>query len=50
VVDLPPSSTIDRVVIREDQSKGQRVRAFAVEVQIAGSWVSFLNGTGIGNK
>lgn len=49
-IQLPASSTIDRVVIREDQSKGQRIRSFVVEVQVSGSWVSFLNGTGVGNK
>eukprot|EP01129_Flabellula_baltica_P002831 TRINITY_DN12731_c0_g1_i2.p1 TRINITY_DN12731_c0_g1~~TRINITY_DN12731_c0_g1_i2.p1 ORF type:complete len:290 (-),score=66.72 TRINITY_DN12731_c0_g1_i2:28-897(-) len=47
--------TIDRVVIQEDQRKGQRIRAYSIEALIItgdgkGSWVPFSKGTSVGNK
>ena len=43
-------ATIDRVVIRENQKFGQRIRAWHVEAQVGGSWQPFGNGTGVGNR
>eukprot|EP00933_Yihiella_yeosuensis_P015404 TRINITY_DN13443_c0_g2_i1.p1 TRINITY_DN13443_c0_g2~~TRINITY_DN13443_c0_g2_i1.p1 ORF type:complete len:486 (+),score=82.37 TRINITY_DN13443_c0_g2_i1:23-1459(+) len=51
---LPENSPpIDRVMIREDLTKGQRVRDFQVEYQSddeAGKWKTFSEGHSIGNK
>lgn len=44
--------TIDRVVLREDQTEGQSIRGWSVQAQLAPSanWVVLVNGTSIGNK
>lgn len=47
---LPIGQTIDRVVLREDQKFGQRIRAWKVEAEIQGEWHLFGNGTGVGNR
>eukprot|EP00037_Helgoeca_nana_P011787 m.105977 g.105977 ORF g.105977 m.105977 type:complete len:306 (-) comp21053_c0_seq3:145-1062(-) len=47
---LPSGATVDRVVIREDQSHGQLIRSFVVEVLKGTAWVPFVTGTGVGNK
>ena len=47
---LPSATTIDRVVLREDQSQGQRVRAYTIEVETTGKWTQVATGTGIGNR
>eukprot|EP00933_Yihiella_yeosuensis_P015403 TRINITY_DN13443_c0_g1_i1.p1 TRINITY_DN13443_c0_g1~~TRINITY_DN13443_c0_g1_i1.p1 ORF type:complete len:477 (+),score=78.65 TRINITY_DN13443_c0_g1_i1:62-1492(+) len=48
---LPADSPqIDRVMIREDLTKGQRVRNFQVEYEHNGKWVVFSKGQSIGNK
>ena len=47
---LPAGAVIDRVQIREDQSQGQRVRSFQVEVQVGSAWQPFITGTGVGNR
>ena len=48
-------TTIDRSVIQEDQSKGQVIRAYTVDLQLANSttqddWVTVAEGTSVGNK
>ena len=43
-------ATIDRVVIRENQKFGQRIRGWHVEAQVGGSWQPFGNGVGVGNR
>ena len=47
--------TIDRSVIQEDQTRGQVIRAYTVNVQLANStvnddWVTVAEGTSVGNK
>ena len=44
------TTKIDRVVMREDQSQGQRVRAYTVEAQVDGVWMPLVTGDGIGNR
>lgn len=45
-------TAVDRVQIREDQTTGQRIRAYTVEAQSAGSgaWTTVASGTSVGNK
>lgn len=42
--------TIDRVVIQEDITKGERVRTYTVEGLVAGVWKPLARGTAIGHK
>ena len=44
------STLIDRVVIREDQREGQRVRNFSVSVRVGESWTVVKEGQSIGHK
>jgi alpha-L-fucosidase len=46
---------VDRSVIQEDQTKGQVIRAYTVDVQLAKGanatqWITVAQGTSIGNK
>lgn len=46
-------TTVDRVVVREDQTEGQAIRAYQVLAQLDGpssAWVGLVNGTSMGNK
>jgi alpha-L-fucosidase len=45
-------TTIDRLVLREDQQHGQLIRAYQIDIQIkvGDPWLFLLNGTSIGNK
>jgi hypothetical protein len=47
--------TVDRSVIQEDQTHGQVIRAYTIDVQLVNSiednkWITVANGTSIGNK
>lgn len=44
---LSAATAVDRVVLRENQKYGQRVRQYQVEYQAPGSpeWMPFSNGT-----
>ena len=47
--------TVDRSVIQEDQTQGQVVRSYTVDVQFANAtnttqWITVAQGTSIGNK
>ena len=47
--------TVDRSVIREDQTQGQVIREYIVEIHLANStdadqWITVANGTSVGNK
>ncbi len=44
------SGAIDRVVMTEDQSKGQFLISYLLEVQVGGAWQAFSSGTTIGSK
>eukprot|EP01123_Difflugia_compressa_P004570 TRINITY_DN16005_c0_g1_i1.p1 TRINITY_DN16005_c0_g1~~TRINITY_DN16005_c0_g1_i1.p1 ORF type:complete len:461 (+),score=96.01 TRINITY_DN16005_c0_g1_i1:179-1384(+) len=50
ILNLKSEAQIDRVIIQEDISLGQRVRAYLVEGFIGGVWTKVSNGTSIGNK
>jgi len=42
---------VDRIVIREDQTRGQRILAYGVSIQFPNGTTSFFsNGTSVGNK
>jgi alpha-L-fucosidase len=49
---LPAAVTTDRLALQEDQSGGEQVWTYTVQVQLAGSgsWVAGGNGTAIGHK
>ncbi|XP_062507751.1 uncharacterized protein LOC134184152 isoform X2 [Corticium candelabrum] len=48
---INPPTTIDRIVLQEDQSQGQRVRTYNVSIStMSGLSASTVNGTSIGNK
>lgn len=50
-IPLPPASTLDRIVLAEEQAGGQFVVDYATEVLLAnGTWVPFSSGTTIGSK
>ena len=58
-ISMNPGSLVDRVVIREDISHGQRVRGWTLEAEVDGQWVptpyawgdvATSNGTGVGNR
>jgi hypothetical protein len=47
--------TVDRSVIQEDQTGGQVIRAYTVDIQLVNStnatqWITVANGTSVGNK
>jgi len=45
--------TIDRIVVREDQTEGQTINTWVVEAQMLsshGNWTQIANGTSMGNK
>ena len=47
--------TVDRSVIQEDQTQGQVIRAYTIDVKLADSsknnkWITVAHGTSIGNK
>jgi alpha-L-fucosidase len=45
--------TVDRSVIQEDQTNGQVIRAYTVDVQLVnatGEWITVAQGTSVGNK
>jgi|ERR1712130_379282 len=46
---VPTGHEVDRIVLREDQSTGQRILAFKVDVTLSGK-SEVVNGTAIGNK
>ena len=44
------TAEVDRVMIQEDITQGQRIRAFVVEYLVGGQWVPFSRGESVGNK
>ena len=44
--------TVDRSVIQEDQTKGQVIRGYTVDIQVTNTtqWITVANGTSVGNK
>jgi alpha-L-fucosidase len=47
--------TVDRSVIQEDQTQGQVIRAYTVDIQFANAtnstqWITVAQGTSVGNK
>jgi len=47
--------TVDRSVIQENQTRGQVIRAYTVDVQLANAteadqWITVAQGTSVGNK
>lgn len=42
--------SVDRSVLREDQSNGQVIRSYTIDVQQNNSWKRVAQGTSIGNK
>jgi hypothetical protein len=47
--------TVDRSVIQEDQTQGQVIRSYTVDIQLtngtnATEWTTVANGTSVGNK
>ena len=47
---LPSPDRIDHVILEEDCSAGQRVRAYRLEARAQGSWRTLGTGTAIGHK
>jgi alpha-L-fucosidase len=48
---LPQPATIDHVVIMEDIARGERIRAYTVEAQVAGDkWVKLAEDKSVGHK
>jgi alpha-L-fucosidase len=49
-LDLPGPTTVDHVIASEDITEGQRVRRYALEGLIGGSWEKIAEGSSIGHK
>ena len=49
-VTLAKATSIDRVRMEEDQTKGQLIISYRVEAKVGGSWVPFSSGVTIGAK
>jgi alpha-L-fucosidase len=47
---LPSPARIDHVILQEDCSAGQRVRAYRLEARAQGNWQTLGTGTAIGHK
>jgi len=47
---LPSAARIDHVILQEDSSAGQRVRAYHLEARVQGNWQMLGAGTAIGHK
>lgn len=47
---LPPGPSVDTVILQEDCSRGQRVRAYRLEAHTAHGWSKVGTGTAIGHK
>jgi alpha-L-fucosidase len=47
---LPSPTRIDHVILQEDCSTGQRVRAYRLEARAQGNWQILATGTAIGHK
>ena len=43
-------TTVDRVVLMEDQTNGQVIRSYGVYGKVAGEWMLLSNGTSVGHK
>lgn len=50
LVQFDAPQTIDRVVIREDQTEGQAIRGWSVQGEVGGKWTPLANGSSVGNK
>lgn len=50
VVQPSAPTKIDRVVLMEDITRGERVRRYALEAQVDGEWRPLAEGTAIGHK
>lgn len=46
----PSAEVIDRVILMEDLSGGERVREYVLEGRLAGAWRELCRGTAIGHK
>lgn len=49
-INLKRKIIVNTLLIREDISKGQRVREYSVEAKLNGKWEEIAGGTSIGNK
>jgi alpha-L-fucosidase len=50
-ISLPPGgSLIDRVMLQEDQTRGQFIVSYVVQVHAGGSWQPFSSGVSVGQK
>ena len=55
VLEFDAPLTVDRSVIQEDQTQGQVIRAYTVDVQLINGtnstqWITVAQGTSVGNK
>jgi alpha-L-fucosidase len=49
-LELPSPTRIDHVILQEDCSTGQRVRAYRLEARAQGNWQTLGAGTAVGHK
>jgi len=49
-IDIPITSPMDRISIRENQATGQRVMGYEVWAMVGGTWQQQLSGQSIGNR
>ena len=51
IISLPSSGAIiDRIMLQEDQSRGQFIVSYVVEAQVRGAWQPFSSGVSVGQK
>jgi len=49
-LNLSRKSEINTIILREEISKGQRIRKYCVEAKINGKWIPIAEGSSVGNK
>lgn len=50
VIALPAGGSVDRVLLQEDQSRGQLIISYVVEANVGGAWQPFSAGVTVGQK
>ncbi len=51
IIPLPATGVyIDRIMLQEDQTRGQLIASYVVEVQSGGVWLPFSHGVSVGQK
>ncbi len=50
ILELDKKTEVNTLILREDISKGQRIREYSLEAKVKGIWQQIADGTSVGNK